>query len=71
MKEEKDKSVINKDVFVNSHVVRHDYIGETLDAEEFLELQRILNERRPYRPSDFERQYFIPEEFKKAMEDEQ
>ena len=62
MSEEKnDKSIINKDVFKNRHVIRHDFIGETLNAEDFAELQKILNERRPYRPSDFVPQHFIPD----------
>lgn len=59
--EKKDKSIINKDVFKNRHVIRHDFIGETLNAEDFAELQKILNERRPYRPSDFVPQYFMPD----------
>ena len=58
--ETKDKSIINKDIFKNRHVIRHDFIGETLDADDFQKFQSIVNERRPYRPSDFEKQYFIP-----------
>ena len=61
MDDKKDKSVINKDVFKNRHVIRHDFIGETLSAEDFAELQKILNERRPYRPSDFVPQRFMPD----------
>lgn len=56
-----DKSTINKAVFANRHVIRHDFIGETLGADDFQEFQRIVNERRPYRPSDFKKQYFIPD----------
>ena len=56
-----DKSTINKDVFKNRHVIRHDFIGETLSAEDFAEFQKIVNERRPYRPYDFVPQHFIPD----------
>ena len=40
-----DKSVINKDVFKNRHVIRHDFIGETLSAEDFAEFQKALEEK--------------------------
>lgn len=61
MDDKKDKSVINKDVFKNRHVIRHDFIGETLSAEDFAEFQRIVNKRRPYCPKDFVPQHFIPD----------
>ena len=62
MSEEKnDKSKINKDVFKNRHVIRHDFIGETLSAEDFAEFQKIVNVRRPYCPKDFVPQHFIPD----------
>ncbi|MBQ2175592.1 MAG: hypothetical protein II453_11200 [Alphaproteobacteria bacterium] len=56
-----DKDTVNNAVFANRHVIRHDFIGETLGADDFQEFQRIVNERRPYRPSDFVPQYFIPD----------
>lgn len=59
--DDKSKSTMNKDVFKKRHVIRHDFIGENLSAEEFAEFQRIVNERRPYRPSDFVPQSFIPD----------
>ena len=61
MSDNKSENKLNKSVFKNRHVIRHDFIGETLNAEDFAELQKILNERRPYRPSDFVPQHFIPD----------
>lgn len=58
---EPDKSKINKSVFEHRHVIRHDFIGEPLNAEDFAEFQRIVNERRPYCPYDFVPQHFIPD----------
>ena len=56
----KSKSTINRDVFKKSHLIRHDFIGETLSAEDFAEFQKIVNQRRPYSLYDFIPQHFIP-----------
>ena len=60
MSDNKSENKLNKSVFEHRHVIRHDFIGETLSAEDFAEFQKIVNERRPYRPSDFIPQTFIP-----------
>lgn len=60
MSDNKFVNKLNKSVFEHRHVIRHDFIGETLSAEDFAEFQRIVNERRPYRPYDFIPQTFMP-----------
>lgn len=60
MSDNKSENKLNKSVFEHRHVIRHDFIGETLSAEDFAEFQRIVNERRPYRPYDFVPQTFLP-----------
>ena len=37
----------------NHIIVRRDFVGKKLTAEEFQEFQKIVNERRPYENSDF------------------
>lgn len=61
MSDNKSENKLNKSVFEHRHVIRHDFIGETLSAQDFAEFQKIVNERRPYRPSDFVPQHFIPD----------
>ena len=40
-------------IFGNHIIVRRDFTGKKLTAEEFQEFQKIVNERRPYSGSDF------------------
>ena len=49
-----------RNVFKDNIRIRRDFTGKKLSAEEFQEFQKIVNERRPYCSSDFEKQYFIP-----------
>lgn len=55
-----NKNKLNKSVFEHRHVIRHDFIGETLSAQDFAEFQKIVNQRRTYRPLDFVTQTFLP-----------
>lgn len=55
-----NKNKLNKSVFEHRHVIRHDFIGETLSAQDFAEFQKIVNQRRPYSLYDFIPQHFIP-----------
>ena len=49
-----------RNVFEDNIIIRHDFTGKKLSAEEFQEFQKIVNERRPYCSSDFKKQHFIP-----------
>ena len=48
-------------IFGNHIIVRRDFTGKKLTAEQFQEFQRIVNERRPYCSKDFIPQTFIPD----------
>ena len=49
-----------RNVFEDNIIIRRDFTGKKLSAEEFQEFQKIVNERRPYCSSDFKKQHFIP-----------
>jgi len=47
---------------LNEFVVPRSSFGNNeLSSEEFQELQKIVNKRRPYRLSDFKKRYIIPD----------
>ncbi len=52
--------VLNKRNILESNIIiRNDFSGKKLTAEEFQEFQKIVNKRRPYCSSDFVEQHFI------------
>ncbi len=55
------KTTDEKTIMANHIVVRDDWCGKKLNAEEFQGFQKIVNVRRPYRREDFVTQTFIPD----------
>lgn len=55
------KTANNKPVVSDHIIVRDDWCGKKLNAEQFQEFQKIVNVRRPYRREDFVTQTFIPD----------
>lgn len=56
-----DEPKKKRDVFKDNIIIRRDFSGKKLTAEEFQEFQKIVNERRPYCSEDFIPQTFIPD----------
>jgi len=48
-------------VFGNHIILRDDFTGKKLTANEFQDFQKIVNKRRPYCSDDFVPQTFIPD----------
>ena len=55
------KTADSKSVMAPHIIVRNDWCGKKLNAEQFQEFQKIVNVRRPYCSSDFVPQTFIPD----------
>lgn len=56
-----DKNVINKEVFKNHIIIRREFVGKEMSAQQAKEFQDIVNERRPYCSQDFVPQTFLPD----------
>ena len=55
------KTTDEKTIIANHIVVRADWCGKKLNAEQFQEFQKIVNVRRQYCREDFVTQTFIPD----------